>query len=78
MDVTFDETESFYMHPQLQGESSIEVESSFVPFVQKPSNTNNTLGNLDTSLGHGCQNRDLACKIVRVYNILPHLQSPMT
>jgi len=43
MDVTLDETESFYMCPQLQGKSSMEdesLESSFVPF-----------GTLGTSLG---------------------------
>jgi len=48
MDVTFDETKSFYESPQLQGESSFEVESSeslessFNPFIQEPSCTTNT------------------------------------
>jgi len=55
MDVTFEETKSFYAHPQLQGESSFEaesfesLESSFVPSIQEPSHSNTTLGSHNTS-----------------------------
>jgi len=56
MDVTFDETKSFYMRPQLQGESSFEAggsfesfESSFVPSIEELSHSDNTLGSPNTS-----------------------------
>jgi len=53
MDVPVDEIKSFYESPQLQGESSFEVESSeslessFNPFIQEPSRT--TFGSPNTS-----------------------------
>jgi len=49
MDVTFYETKSLYMYPQVQGKSSFEaesfesLESSFVPFIQEPSHSDTTL-----------------------------------
>jgi len=59
MDVTFDETKSFYIRHQLQGKvllksSPLNLLSHFAPFIHKLSHTNTTLGTPYTSRSTCC------------------------